>query len=343
VINEPLSKTAAPVQFTGPWTREARERAVADEVKLAYIEYFRKAVKVRNWVPWDDLPLKEMEQHGHLLSEDTVTLIESFLGVEDYVGDYVLDGLNMVHGRRERRNLQLQWGAEEAKHAESWELVLLHSGRRTPDQLRNYRDRVAEHHWTMGQNHPGINSPLGLAVYAMVQERATYFNYDELRKRIRAEYGLPEQVTAEERERGHQLGAAAAFKTVSTDEIAHHGMFLRVVDIHKKYFPYETLDMLFNVLNGFNMPALYILPDQDKMKAALERTKLYTPLKHGRSVANPVLDAMGFDNKRALERAVQQSKLLPASLGPEHVSISRAGEFVVAMDAVIMQENALGN
>ncbi|HEY1015792.1 MAG TPA: hypothetical protein VGE07_23995 [Herpetosiphonaceae bacterium] len=328
-----INESVAPTQLSGPWTREARERAIADEVKLAYIEYFRKAVKVRNWIPWDDLPLKEMEERGGMLSEDTVTLIQSFLGVEDYVGDYVLDGLNIVHGRRERRNLQLQWGAEESKHAEAWELVLLHSGVRTQDQLDAYRDRVAEHHWTMGQNHPGFDTPLGLAVYAMVQERATFFNYDELRKRIRSEYGLPEQSTEEERKRGKQIGAAAAFKIVSIDEIAHHGMFLRVVDIHKKYFPYETLDMVFRVLNGFNMPALYILPDEDKMKEALERTRLYTPLKHGRSVANPVLDALGFDNKRALERAVQASKLLPTGLGPGEVAISRSGEFVVSMDS----------
>lgn len=331
MINEPVSGQA-PLQINGPWTRAAREHAVTVEIKQAYIEYFRKAVKIRNWIPWDDLPLKEMTEYGHLLSDDTVTLIQSFLGVEDFVGDYVLDALHMVHGRRERRNLQLQWGAEEAKHAEAWELVLLHSGVRTQEQLDAYRDKVAEHRWTMGENHPGFDTPLGVAVYAMVQERATYFNYDELRKRIRSEYGLPEQPTAEERKLGHQLGAAGAFKIVSTDEIAHHGMFLRIVDIHKKYFPYETLDMLLNVLKGFNMPALYLLPDQDEMKAALERTKLYTPLKHGRSVANPVLDALGFDNKRALEHAVQQAKLLPAGLGPEHVALSRTGEFVISME-----------
>jgi acyl-[acyl-carrier-protein] desaturase len=67
------------------------------------------------------------------------------------------------------------------------------------------------------------------------------------------------------------------------------------------------------------------------MKAALERTKLYTPLKHGRWVANPILDALGLDNKRALERAVQAAKLLPKGLGPEHVALSRSGEFVVSM------------
>ena len=315
----------------GPWTREARERAISEEVRLAYIDYFRKAVKTRNWLPWDDLPLAEMRERGHLLSEDTVTLIESFLGIEDYVGDYVADAINIVGKIRARRNISLVWGMEEAKHAEAWELVLLHSGVRTQKQLDEYRDKVNAHTWTMGENHPGFDTPLGVAVYAMVQERATFFNYDELRKRIRSEYGLSEQPTPEERKRGKQIGAAGAFRIVSTDEIAHHGMFLRIVDIYKKYLPEEALDMVFRVLGGFNMPALYLIPNESEMKAALERTKLYTPLKHGRWVANPILDALGLDNKRALERAVQAAKLLPKGLGPEHVALSRSGEFVVSM------------
>ncbi len=322
---------AHPHVIGGPWTREARERAIQDEVRAAYIEYFRKAVKVRNWFPWDDIPLDEVRAYGDKLSEDTITLIQSFLGIEDYVGDYVEDAINIVRGNRERRNIQLVWGMEEAKHAEAWHLVLLHSGRRTEEQLQEYRDKVGAHRWRMRDDHPGLDTPLGIAVYAMFQERATYFNYEELRKRIRLEYGLPEQSTPEERKRGKQVGAAAAFNIVARDEIAHHGMFLRIVDIHKKYLPAETLDMIFRVIQGFKMPALYLIPNESELKAALERTKLYTPLKHGRSVANPILDALGFDNKRALERAAQAAKLLPPGCGPEHVAIGRSGEFVLSM------------
>jgi acyl-[acyl-carrier-protein] desaturase len=151
---------------------------------------------------------------------------------------------------------------EETKHAETWELVLLHSGVRTQKEIDDYRTTVTSHTWTMRENHPGLDTPLGVAVYAMTQERATFFNYDETRKRIRAEYGLPEEATREERARGKQVGAAAAFKIVSTDEIAHHAMFLRVVDIYKKYLPDETLEMISRVLSGFNMPALYLLPNE---------------------------------------------------------------------------------
>ena len=320
-----------PLVVAGPWTRSAKELAIQRESRDAFQSYFRKSVKTRNWTPWDDFPLDEMKELGHRLSDDTVTLIESFLGVEDYVGDYVEDGMKIAGKLRERRNIQLQWGAEELKHAESWELVLLHSGVRTEEQLTAYRDRVAEHKWTMRENHPGLDTPLGTCVYAMVQERATYFNYDEMRKRIRSEYGLPETVTKEERARGQQVGASAAFKIVANDEIAHHGIFLQVFGIYKRYLPYEALDTLLQVLSGFKMPAMELIPNANEMWEAFYRTKLHTPMKHVRHVANPILDAMGLENRRALERAVQEAKLLPAGLGPEHVSLSRSGEFVVSM------------
>ena len=319
-----------PLVMPGPCTREARERAVAGAAREAFIRYFRKAVKVRNWTPWDDLPLGEMAELGDRLSDDTVTIITAYLGIEDYVGDYVEDGLNILNGRRERRALQIAWGNEELKHAEAWELVLLHSGRLTRQELQDYRDEVGAHTWRMREDHPGLDTPLGLVCYAMLQERATYFNYEEMRKRIRTEYGLPEKPTEMERRRGAQIGAAGAFKIVANDEIAHHGIFLELVRISMRYLPQDTLETLLKVFRGFTMPALALIPNGSELAAAMARTLLHTPLKQGRHVNNPVLDALGLENRRALERAVQQSKLLPPGLGPEHVSLSRSGEFVVS-------------
>lgn len=320
-----------PTVIGGPWTREARELQASAEIHEAFIRYFRKAMQVRNWTPWDDLPLKEIAERGDQLSADTITILQAYLGVEDYVGDYVEDGLNLVYNKRERRNLQIAWGMEELKHAESWELTLLHSGQRTAKQLREYRDLVADHKWTMRENHPGLDTALGVACYAMVQERATYFNYDEMRKRIRDEYGLGEKMTPEERQRGQQIGAAGAFKTVANDEIAHHGIFLEMVRIYTKYLPHDTLDTLLKVFNGFTMPALHLIPDASELAGAMERTLIHTPLKQGRQVNNPILNSMGLKNKRALERAVQAAKMLPSHLGPEHVALSYTGEFVLSM------------
>lgn len=319
-----------PLVIEGPWTRDARLQAVDKESRAVFESYFQKAMKVRNWVP-NELPIKEMREAGDRLSEDTITIIQAYLGVEDFVGDYVEDGLNLFHNNRVRRNLQLAWGMEELKHAWAWELVLLHSGRRTEQELEDYRDEVLSHKWTMRENHPGLDTPLGVLCYTMVQERATYFNYDEMRKRIRDEYGLPERMTASERKNKVQYGAAGAFQIVGRDEIAHHGVFLELVRIHMEHFPQETSETLLKVFNGFTMPALDLIPDGAKLEEAMRRTKLHTPRNQITDVNNPVLNALGFTNKKALERAVQQAKMLPAGLGPEHTALSHTDNWVLSM------------
>ena len=321
-----------PLVVPGPWTHEGRTLAIQKESRQSFEGYFTKAMKVRNWVP-NELPLAEMRRLGHMLSPDTVTMIQAYLGVEEYIGDYVQEGLELFHNNRVRRNLQLAWGMEELKHGWAWELVLLHSGCRTETELSEYIEEVLSHKWSMRENHPGLETPLGVLCYTMVQERATYFNYDEMRKRIRMEYGLPEKASPEERRRGHQIGAAGAFQIVGRDEIAHHGIFLDLVRIHLRYLPEETLETLGTVFGGFTMPALGLIPNGEALEEAMRRTKLHTPRKQVTEVNNPILEALGFDNRRALERGVQEAKKLPAGLGPEHVSLSRSGEFVLSMTA----------
>lgn len=319
-----------PLLVQGPWTHEAKVAAIEKESRASFEAYFTKAMKVRNWVP-NELPIKEMHEHGHKLSRDTVTIIQAYLGVEEYVGDYVQDGLELFHNNRVRRNLQLAWGMEELKHGWAWELVLLHSEQRTETQLKEYIEAVLAHKWTMRENHPGLETPIGVMCYAMVQERATYFNYDEMRKRIRAEYEIPERATTEERKRGYQTGAAGAFQIVARDEIAHHGIFLDLTRIHLKYLPDQTLETLLKVFRGFTMPALDFIPDSAMLEEAMRRTLLHTPRKQVTGVNNPILDSLGLENKRALERGVQAAKMLPPGLGPEFVTMSRSGEFVLSM------------
>lgn len=327
-----ISTATLPLIVRGPWTHQARRDAIQKESRASFEHYFTRAMKVRNWVP-NELPIKEMHELGHRLSPDTVTMIQAYLGVEEYVGDYVQEGLELFANNRVRRNLQLAWGMEELKHGWAWELVLLHSEQRTETQLNEYIEEVLSHRWSMRDNHPGLETPLGVLCYTMVQERATYFNYDEMRKRIREEYGLPERATPEERRRGHQIGAAGAFQIVGRDEIAHHGIFLDLTRIHLRYLPDETLETLLKVFRGFTMPALHLIPNAVDLEAAMRRTKLHTPRKQVTEVNNPILEAMGLESKRALERGVQEAKKLPTGLGPEHVALSRSGEFVLSTTA----------
>jgi acyl-[acyl-carrier-protein] desaturase len=329
-----LTTTPAPIQTPeihhGPWTLKARQQAVEKEVHAAFVTYFGKAMKTRRWSPWHDLPLAEMREHGHRLSETTINLIEGFLGIEEYVGDYVLNGLEMFRVDRTRRNLQLQWGSEEMKHGVAWEQVLLHSGARTEEQLKDYCGKIGEHQRWSINNHAGANTPLGTAIYAMVQERATYFNYQETNARIRQEYGLSAKRTPEERERGFEVGAAEAFRVVSVDEIAHHGMFLEIVLIYLKYLPELTLTTMEEVLGGFRMPALRLIPNARTFLRAVVGSGMQTREKHINAVHNPVLRALGMESDEAFNRAVQEAKLLPPGLGPDQVALSRTGEFVIA-------------
>ncbi len=329
MITTATNGVATPLLVQGPWTHEARMLAIQKESRASFEGYFTKAMKVRNWVP-NELPIAEMHELGHKLSPDTVTMIQAYLGVEEYIGDYVQEGLELFHNNRVRRNLQLAWGMEELKHGWAWELVLLHSECRTEAQLHEYIEEVLSNKWSMRENHPGLETPLGVLCYTMVQERATYFNYDEMRKRIRQEYELPEKATTEERKRGYQTGAAGAFQIVGRDEIAHHGIFLDLTRIHMRYLPDETLETLVKVFGGFTMPALDLIPNGVDLEAAMRRTKLHTPRKQVTEVNNPILDALGFDGRRALERGVQEAKKLPPGLGPEYVTLSRSGEFVLS-------------
>ena len=312
----------------GPWTREASQRALDRELLEHYIEYFRRAVQSRNWSPWHNFPLEDMREWGHRLGQETIHLIEGFLGVEEYVGDYVLETLETFRDNRTRRNLQLQWGAEEAKHGLAWELVLRHSLARTEEQITAYLDKVRNFHWSPSQ-HPGADTPLGVSAYAMVQERATYFNYQEMRARIRREYGLPENPTPEEHRRGSEVGAAEAFRVVALDEVAHHGIFLKLIQSYIRYFPSLTFEVLTQVFGGFEMPALRFIPNSRHFLRAVKRTDFYNGQKHRALVHNPVLRSLGLESHAAFEKAVQLARKLPEALGPDTIRLSRTGEWVV--------------
>jgi len=330
----PRFKNNLPIKFhlpeivKGPWTREAKQRTLDRDLLEHYIEYFGRALENRNWSPWHHFPLDEMRQWGNRLSAETVHLIEGFLGVEEYVGDYVLESMNIFRESRLRRNMQLQWGAEEAKHGVSWELVLKHSLARTEEQLNTYLDKVRNFHWSP-QQHPGMETPLGFSAYAMVQERATYFNYQEMRARIREEYGLPSTPTAEETSRGSEIGASEAFRVVGIDEVAHHGIFLKVVQTHIKYFPSDAFETLKKVFDGFQMPSLSLIPNARHFLRAVNRTNFYSGPIHREKVHNFVLKALGLEDNDAFEKAVQFARNLPENLGPDSVTLSRLGEWVV--------------
>ncbi len=314
----------------GPWTPAAKQMALEREVQGYYIDYFVRALKTRNWSPWHGLPFEEMSRLGRGLSTETVTLIEAFMGIEDYVADYTLTGVELFRHDRTRRNMQLQWGAEEARHGTTWELVLRHSGMRTEAQIHDYLAKIQASRWK-AEDH-GIDTPLEASAYSMVQERATYFNYQQLRMRIREDYGLPSAPIDRERMRGYEIGASEACRRVSRDEIAHHGLFLKIIRTYIRYFPSCTFETLNRILLGFEMPALRIIPNARAFLRAVLRTNLYSHDIHREEVHNPVLISLGLEGDTAFKKAIQTACQLPDDLGPDDVKLSRTGEWVFGCD-----------
>lgn len=314
----------------GPWTPAARQIALEREVQGHYIDYFVRASKTRNWSPWHDLPFEEISRLGGQLGTETVNFIEAFMGIEEYVADYTMTGVELFRHDRTRRNMQLQWGAEEARHGTTWELVLRRSRARTEVQLRTYLARIQVSRWK-AEDH-GIDTPLSASAYAMVQERATYFNYQQLRVRIREDYGLPSTPIDRERVRGHEMGASEACRLVGQDEIAHHGLFLKIIQTYIRYFPSRTFEVLSNIFLRFEMPSLRLIPNAQAFLRAALRANLYSHDIHREKVHTPILNSLGLEGEVAFKRAAQTADQLPDGLGPDDVTLSRTGRWVFAYD-----------
>jgi len=278
---------------------EARQQAVQQESRQALADYLGRSLQNRRWSPWHDLPVDEMREYGSKLSDDTFRLIQGFLGVEEYIADYVLEGLGAFREQRTLRQLWLQWGAEEMRHGAAFEQVLVHSGARSEQEVQDYLARAGERRWDPS-DHAGLDTLVGVCIYAMVQERATYLNYEQMRRRIRTEYGLPERATPDEVRRGREIGASEALRKIAADEIAHHGIFVKLVRIHLRYFPEATLASMRSVLSRFEMPGVRLIPNRREFMRAIARTRLHTSQNHQASVLQPILRSLGLHEDAAL-------------------------------------------
>lgn len=215
------------------------------------------------------------------------------MGIEGQLPRYLSAGEEELGDIPSEMMFQGRWGFEEARHKPTLRLVLICSGTRTKEQMAEYEAKVLEHPWS-AKEHTGLDTFLGVRIYRMFQERATYVNYRGLLGLIRQDYGLPQHLTDEERKRGQQIGAAEAVDKVSKDELGHHVINLEIVKIHHKYFPEETEEKIRQVEEGFKMPALDCLPNRRKFFKAFARTRIYDGAIHRQQVVQPTLRALGL-------------------------------------------------
>lgn len=265
-------------------TRQEREQAVERESLIAVKQFIDRSQR-RDWTP-NDFAKDEIRKWGSKLSPHTVTLAEGFMGIEAQLPNYLSEGtgLEIFQEGLDR------WGFEEARHEPTLKLVLVHSGVRTEAEIAEYKAKVLQHPWSVSE-HPDLHDDLDAIIFAMFQERATYVNYRGLLKLIRQDYGLPQNLTDEEREKGHQIAAAEPIDKISKDELGHHVIDLQLVQIRLRYFPEETEERIHLTLEGFRMPALNSLPNRREFIHALARTRIYDKKKYRQQVVELTLKA----------------------------------------------------
>jgi acyl-[acyl-carrier-protein] desaturase len=260
---------------------------------------------------------------GRNHSPELLAVIEGFYAVEQYAPDYNAELTRLVRHTYGRAQFQIQWGAEEEKHADPWRNVLLFSRGRTARQLEDYTHDLRASAWR-----PPWDTPLHMLLYTVFQERATERIYLNTARIARGESRDPRFAG----DRDPVL--AEAIETIAMDEAAHFSFYLGLARIHLYYFPEETLRALVDVLRNFVMPAATIVPNYDAFIRELYAADLFGPRKYGRDVARAGLAVLGIDALKEVEEGLRRTRETPAPDGSPRPAPFPGCDFGVVESAV---------
>lgn len=256
-----------------------------------YREFFDKAEKKRRWSIREDIPWDECNSK---LDPAVADVVESFCAVELYLPDYTSKILPVVRPSRGRTWFYANWGYEESKHSVALGDWLVRSGMRSEEQMTDMEHNLYQREWNLPQD-----SHLGMLIYAMVQELATWLNYRNLRQRVI--------------ERGGDPALVKLLMYVSVDEKAHYGFFRDCVQLYLKHDPQGTLEQMRRVMNAFNMPAIDDLVDGRRRVAAIKELGIFDEDMYYREVYLPILESLG------VTRSEMRNRLPAKKSAPENV------------------------
>jgi acyl-[acyl-carrier-protein] desaturase len=236
-----------------------------------YRDFLRRAERKRRWSLDDDIPWADA---NHNLSPAIANVIESFCAVELYLPDYVSKALPLIRTNRGWAWFHANWGYEESKHSLALGDWLLRSGSRTEEQMSELEAQVFAHEWEL----PHDNA-VGMLVYAMVQELATFLHYRNLRFHV-DEQGDP--------------ALSRLLGLIAVDERAHHAFYCGVVRLFLRLDRRETVEQLRRVLLTFAMPATHLLADSRQRMVEVKALGVFNEDIFYREVFVPVLDTLGI-------------------------------------------------
>jgi acyl-[acyl-carrier-protein] desaturase len=256
-----------------------------------YRDYFDMAERRRRWRVADDIP---WDRCNPKVNAAVVDVVESFCAVELYLPDYTSKILPVVRPSRGRTWFYANWGYEESKHSLALADWLLRSGARTESQMADLECNVFEREWNLPHdNH------LGMLVYAMVQELATWLNYRNLRRHAVRPNGDP--------------ALDVLLRYVSVDERAHFDFFRRCVQLYLEHDREATVEQLRRVLSNFAMPAIYDLADSRRRIEQIRQLQIFDEEQYFREVYMPVLESLGVSRREIRDRVPVKKSAVDAA------------------------------
>src|SRR5262249_670110 len=140
----------------------------------------------------------------------------------------------------------------ESKHSMALGDWLLRSGHRSEEYMADLEQKVFSREWNLPQD-----SHLGMLIYAMVQEEATFLNYRNLRERCQALASDP--------------ALEKLLNLLAIDEKAHHAFFHDCLKLYLDYDRETVIEQMRCVMNDFQMPAIHDLLDESPRRIAAVR------------------------------------------------------------------------
>jgi acyl-[acyl-carrier-protein] desaturase len=246
--------------------------AVERQMWQLFRDFFDLAERRRRWRVADDIPWDECNPG---LKPVIADVVETFCAVELYLPDYSAKILPKVRHSKSRSWFYANWGYEESKHSLALGDWLIKSGHRSEEHMADLEAKVFAREWNLPQdNH------LGMLVYAMIQEEATFLNYRNLRERVEAFGGDP--------------ALEKMLQFMAIDEKAHHSFFRDCLKLYLEHDRAAVIDQMRRVMNEFAMPAIHDLLDDSKRRvAAVKQLQLFDADLYYREVYRPILLELG--------------------------------------------------
>lgn len=269
-----------------------------------YRWYTARSQETRNWNADRSFDWKALSKD---LPPEIVTVAQGFFAVEQYAPDFTSSLLNLVRRSHGRSHFQLRWGSEEEKHADAWENAVLFSGKRTPQWIAEYKERLKSQTWELP-----FPDAIHNLVYTVFQERATQLNYLNMMKIAQGKSDKP-----------HLAGfsdpvLAKVAQTIAVDEAAHYNFFLEGVRMYLYYYPQRTLEAIKNVIGQFSMPASMLVPDWKEFSETVYHAGIYGPRDFNRDVMQVAFRNLGIESRKALEEGIRKTREVPDFDGHNH-------------------------